>query len=226
MQSGCTTRRPWPPRSCRSLVCPSDLIPNNPVQNRSSGHRYGLTSYGGNGGTRSFHPDSPDLQADGMFFEVGPASRPVAYQRAVTLADVRDGASHTLLVGERNHRDANYDSFAAQGWEQTMGEYGYWTGSGGNLALGDVTLSSYAELNYHVPFNHAQPRRGEPSGRLAERLPLLRRSAVVRIRQQPFRRGQFRLRRRLRTVPSDDSIPWPRSARLSTRRGEEDVPLP
>jgi prepilin-type N-terminal cleavage/methylation domain-containing protein/prepilin-type processing-associated H-X9-DG protein len=133
------------------LVCPSDLIRTNPVENRSSHNHYGLTSYGGNGGTRSFYPDSPDLKADGIFFEVGPGSRPTPYQMDVRLADVHDGASHTLLFGERSHGDQNYDSFAAKGWEQTMGEYGYWTGSGGNLALADVTLSSYAKINYRVP---------------------------------------------------------------------------
>ena len=145
-----------------SLVCPSDIIPDNPVQNRVSERWYGLTSYGGNGGTRSFHPESPELKTDGVFFEVGLYSRPRRYQAAVRISDITDGTSHTLLFGERTHRDPNYDSFAAQGWEQTMGEYGYWTGSGGNLAVGDVTLSSYAELNYRVPVDYAHREQASP----------------------------------------------------------------
>lgn len=145
------------------LVCPSDIIPQNPIQNRVSSRWYGLTSYGGNGGTRSFHPESPDLKADGVFFEVGPYSRPTRYQSAVQISDIRDGTSQTLLFSERSHRDPNYDSFAELGWEQTMKEYGYWTGSGGNLALGDVTLSSHAEVNYRVPFNHANRTAANPA---------------------------------------------------------------
>jgi prepilin-type N-terminal cleavage/methylation domain-containing protein/prepilin-type processing-associated H-X9-DG protein len=144
------------------LVCPSDVIPQNPVQNRVSEHCYGLTSYGGNGGTRSFHPESPDLKADGVFFETGLYSRPARHQSAVRISDIRDGTSQTLLFGERSHYDPNCDSFAAQGWEQTMGEYGYWTGSGGNLAVGDVTLSSYAGLNYRVPLSYANRAAASP----------------------------------------------------------------
>jgi len=144
------------------LVCPSDPIPQNPVQNRVSERWYGLASYAGNGGTRSFHPDSRDLKADGVFFEVGLYSRPARYQRAVPIAEIRDGTSQTLLFGERSHDDANYDSFAAQGWEQTMGEYGYWSGSGSNLAVGDVTLSSHAPVNYCVPFSYADRTAADP----------------------------------------------------------------
>ena len=144
------------------LVCPCDRMPANPVRNRVSNCHYGLTSYGGNGGTRSFRPGSPDLKTDGIFFEVGSASRPLACQRAIRIADVTDGVSRTLLFGERSHSDANYDSFAALGWEQTLGEYGYWTGSGGDLALGDVTLSSYAELNYRVPMSYTGRSKANP----------------------------------------------------------------
>jgi prepilin-type N-terminal cleavage/methylation domain-containing protein len=144
------------------LVCPSDCIPSNPVMNLTSGKWYGMTSYGGNGGTRSFNPDSPALMADGVFFETGQCSIPQAGQQPVRLLDITDGASQTLLLGERTHVDANYDSFAAQGWQETMGEFGYWTGSGGHLALGDVTLSSYAPINYRVPMNYAGRSSASP----------------------------------------------------------------
>jgi type II secretory pathway pseudopilin PulG len=137
------------------LACPSDRIPNNPVMNQSSGRWYGMTSYGGNGGTRSFHPDCGALMADGIFFTTGPNSFPEKGQKPVRISEITDGTSKTLLFGERSHTDAYYDSFAAKGWEQTMGEYGYWTGSGGHLALGDVTLSSYAPINYRVPMSYA-----------------------------------------------------------------------
>lgn len=93
-----------------SLVCPSDLIPSNPVQNRISERWYALTSYGGCGGTRSFHPESPGLKADGIFFEVGNYSRPERYQRAVRIADITDGTSQTFLFGERRGQwDRRFD---------------------------------------------------------------------------------------------------------------------
>ncbi len=136
------------------LFCPSDRVPSNPVMNPASGNYYGLTSYGGNGGTRSFNPDCGALMADGVFFEVGPKSIPQPNQRAVRLADITDGESQTLLFGERSHVDANFDSFAAHGWQQTMGLFGFWTGSSGHLALGDVTLSTYAPINYTVPMDY------------------------------------------------------------------------
>jgi prepilin-type N-terminal cleavage/methylation domain-containing protein/prepilin-type processing-associated H-X9-DG protein len=128
------------------LVCPDDPIPVNPVKHGSTS--YGLTSYGGCGGTRSFRYDSLDLKADGIFFETGQYSRPAAYQKPVQIKDITDGTSHTLMFGERSHLDRIFDSFALQGWEQTLGEYGFWTGSCGRYALADVTLSSFAPINY------------------------------------------------------------------------------
>jgi prepilin-type N-terminal cleavage/methylation domain-containing protein/prepilin-type processing-associated H-X9-DG protein len=144
------------------LICPSDEIPNNPVMNPASSRWYGIISYAGNGGTRSFHPNCGALMADGIFFETGQYSAPQPNQRAVRLRDISDGTSRTLFFGERNHLDPNYDSFAAQGYEQTMGGYGYWTGSGGHLALGDVTLSSYAPINYLVPMSFANGAAANP----------------------------------------------------------------
>lgn len=142
------------------LVCPSDLIPNNPVEH--GGVYYGITSYGGCGGTRSFSPcfsfsSSCELKANGVFFEAGKCSRPVTWQKTVDIAAITDGASQTLLFGERSHDDGNFDSFAVEGFGkgQTLGEYGFWTGSCGNYALADATLSSYAPINYRVPGSYA-----------------------------------------------------------------------
>jgi len=142
------------------LVCPDDPIPVNPVKH--GGTSYGLTSYGGCGGTRSFRYDSPDLKADGIFFETGLYSRPAAYQKPVRIKDIADGTSHTLMFAERNHIDRNFDSFALQGWEQTLGEYGFWTGSCGSYALADVTLSSFAPINYQFYVSYESRADGNP----------------------------------------------------------------
>ena len=67
-----------------------------------------------------------------------------------------DGTSNTLLLGERGHYDPNYDSFFAGGYTQNpMGGWGFWTPSGGQLGLTDLTLSSFGPINYRLPFNFA-----------------------------------------------------------------------
>jgi prepilin-type N-terminal cleavage/methylation domain-containing protein/prepilin-type processing-associated H-X9-DG protein len=132
------------------LVCPVDVIPQNPVIS-SLGHSYALTSYGGNGGTRSFDPAS--ATTDGVFHATGPGSQPKPNQGPVRLSDILDGSSNTLLFGERNHRDPNYDSYASAGLASraSMASWGWWAASEGRLAIGDVTLSAYVPINYLVP---------------------------------------------------------------------------
>jgi len=141
-----------------NLLCPSEPEKENPLYYAS--HIYGFatdrwiktTSYAGNGGTRSYHPSSGFLMADGIFFQVGPKSKPVPNQEPVRLADVVDGASNTLFFGERSRWDPNYNTFAAQGWDWVFRNYGNWCGTSGSV-LSHITLSSYAPLNYRLPFD-------------------------------------------------------------------------
>jgi prepilin-type processing-associated H-X9-DG protein len=122
-------------------------------QNRT----YALTSYGGNGGSRSFDPSV--ATTDGVFHTTGPGSQPSANQVAVGIADLLDGTGGTLLFGERSHWDPNYDSFAAAGLTSrpAMGYWGWWAASEGRLAIGDVTLSAYSPINYSIPFRAGDP---------------------------------------------------------------------
>jgi prepilin-type N-terminal cleavage/methylation domain-containing protein/prepilin-type processing-associated H-X9-DG protein len=139
------------------LLCPSDTIPQNPIT--SGGLVYALTSYGGNGGTRSYDPQL--ATNDGVFFVIGPGSQTAPNTSAVRIADVTDGLSNTLLFGERSHLDPNHDSFVAalgSGSGQMlspMGTVGWWASSGGRLAAGDVTLSAFVPINYRVPQPYA-----------------------------------------------------------------------
>jgi prepilin-type processing-associated H-X9-DG protein len=100
---------------------------------------------------------SLDLRADGVFFEVGTYSLPVNRQSTVSIDAITDGTSQTLLFSERSHDDPNYDTYAAVGWEkgQPMNEFGFWTGSCGGWTLADVTLSSYAPIDYELPVPYA-----------------------------------------------------------------------
>lgn len=140
-----------------TYICPSDIIPENPIDTGS--RWYGITSYGGNGGTQSYDPQF--ATNDGIFFVIGPGSQTAPTSKAIRIADVTDGLSNTVLFGERSHVDPNHDSFAnnlsapSGQFLNPMSNVGWWANSGGRLSAGDVTLSAYAEINYRVPRNFA-----------------------------------------------------------------------
>jgi prepilin-type N-terminal cleavage/methylation domain-containing protein/prepilin-type processing-associated H-X9-DG protein len=131
-----------------SLMCPSDEIRENPVSS-SGGRYYGVASYGGNGGTQT-HPPAA-LTSDGIFHATGPAAPTF---RQIRPAQVRDGLSHTLFFGERNHVDTNYDTFVTPGWViEPMTQWGWWAPSGGNYGLSDVTMGTLSPINYRLGFS-------------------------------------------------------------------------
>src|SRR5262249_26897150 len=138
------------------LLCPSDVIPANRVD-AGSGRWYSLTSYGGNGGSRSYDPQF--AANDGIFFVIGPGSQTAPTGQPVKIGDVTDGLSNTALFGERSHLDPNNDTVAptivppSGQFINPMGQVGWWANSGGRLAAGDVTMSAFAPLNYRVPAN-------------------------------------------------------------------------
>jgi prepilin-type N-terminal cleavage/methylation domain-containing protein/prepilin-type processing-associated H-X9-DG protein len=139
------------------LICPSDIIPQNPTAD-SNGRWYALTSYGGNGGTRSYDPQL--ATNDGIFAVIGPGSQTAPAGAPVRIADVTDGLSNTVLFGERSHYDPNYDSFVTNlgGTAvslNVMGAIGFWAPSGARLAAGDVLLSAFAPINFRVPADYA-----------------------------------------------------------------------
>jgi prepilin-type N-terminal cleavage/methylation domain-containing protein/prepilin-type processing-associated H-X9-DG protein len=136
------------------LLCPSDVIPGpNPVDTGSN-RWYALSSYGGNGGSRSYDPAA--AANDGVFFAIGPGSQTAPDGKPVRIALVSDGLSNTALFGERSHLDPNNDAAAGvvtappMAFFNPMGNVGYWANSGGRLAVGDVTLSAFAPINYRV----------------------------------------------------------------------------
>jgi hypothetical protein len=136
------------------LVCPSDQIPSNPY-NSGSNRWYGLTSYGGNGGSRSYDPQF--ATNDGIFFVTGPGSQTAPHAEPIAMNRVIDGLSSTVLFGERSHYDPNHDTYAASltppsgQFINAMGSFGWWAASGGRLAAGDVTMSAYAPINFRTP---------------------------------------------------------------------------
>lgn len=114
-------------------VCPSDTLPRPPVDRNDTGaspRHWGLVSYGGNAGLRATGGESKD----GIFFEGS----------AVPIAGVTDGTSNTLLFGERNHWDPNYDRLCQR---DPIGTNGWWA----YAWPADVLLSAAVPLNYRVP---------------------------------------------------------------------------
>ena len=58
------------------LICPSDVIPRNPVEHDTSGRWHGVISYVGNAGTGSCHRFSGTMRADGIFLRGGRVFEP------------------------------------------------------------------------------------------------------------------------------------------------------
>ena len=143
------------------LICPSESLAQNPFT-KPSGVRYAVTSYGGNGGTQSHPPAS--TTGDGIFAGAGPAitTPPTVQHGLVRIADVIDGTTNTLLLGERSHTDKVYDRYAASGaTTNPMAGWGFWAPSGGQLGITDLTMSSFAPINYRMPTGVGSPN-GSP----------------------------------------------------------------
>lgn len=140
------------------LLCPTDPIEENPVV--VADRHYAMTSYGGNGGSRSFPADA--TLCDGIFHTTGSASLPRPHQQPVRIDDIHDGTSHTLLLGERSHRDLNLESFVAANWAESLKFLGKWAAIGGRQRIGDVTMSAAVPINYLLPFDFARRHQGNP----------------------------------------------------------------
>ena len=97
--------------------------------------------------------------------------------KEATAVPERHATSNTLLLGERSHLDANYDSYAVAGLASrpSMASWGWWAASEGRLA-GDVTLSAYVSLNYQghwatAPEVGDRSRRSRSSGSAPSSMP-------------------------------------------------------
>ncbi len=133
------------------LVCASDAL-SQPVNHLVLDGDYawmtgiyGLSSYGGSGGTRSFGGSAtPPPTEDGVFY----------IKSRIRMADITDGSAKTLLLGERSHEDAEYDRLTAE-QDPVMGplaSWGAWAAAyNSNTAQADVLLSAAVPLNYRVP---------------------------------------------------------------------------
>jgi prepilin-type N-terminal cleavage/methylation domain-containing protein/prepilin-type processing-associated H-X9-DG protein len=136
------------------LICPSDPLPE-PVAELTAANSltppwcwgfYGMSSYGGNAGKRSVKAGSPPnftgMTRDGIFF----------INSSLRMTDVTDGASNTLLFGERYHRDPQYDLQHDAIWpgSPSMAQCGRWGYIANAGAMTNVTLSTPVMINYQM----------------------------------------------------------------------------
>ena len=121
------------------LLCPSDPLPDAVQQCPACDEFYAVGSYGGNAG-RAFFSGNKETR-DGIFFT----------DSKIRLTEVTDGASNTLLFGERSHRDKTFDIFGSQYAS------GYWPLRGlGKWA--NFCYPAHHMLGAAVPINYQTPR--------------------------------------------------------------------
>jgi prepilin-type N-terminal cleavage/methylation domain-containing protein/prepilin-type processing-associated H-X9-DG protein len=124
------------------FICPVDRLSgtNNPATFPANGTTYyfGQTSYGGNGGTRSWYVSN--MTVDGVLF----------LNSRIKITDITDGTSNTFLFGERYHYDPNWTTTTSN-----INVVGGW--SWANYSAGqDYLLSTPQPVNYMVPANPSQ----------------------------------------------------------------------
>jgi prepilin-type processing-associated H-X9-DG protein len=118
----------------KMLICPSDRLTAPYVSTFVSGgttYYFGMNSYGGNGGTRSWFVSYGTYTNDGIFY----------INSQVRITGILDGTSNTLLFGERYHYDPAYANIATLGG---------WAWANFN-APQDYLFSTPVPVNYLLP---------------------------------------------------------------------------
>jgi prepilin-type N-terminal cleavage/methylation domain-containing protein/prepilin-type processing-associated H-X9-DG protein len=147
------------------LICPSDYFEENPTTvpaSTSSGVNYAGayagTSYAGNYGTVAYHPSSAPLgpaQPNGVLYlqlEPTPANPTPPYGRQISLSDIRDGASNTIMLGEKFHDDPNFNQLPPNFRSNLlMHQWSMWAWSGGWKGSGHIFCSCSVPINHMVP---------------------------------------------------------------------------
>src|SRR5207249_9362037 len=75
------------------LLCPSDFLQQNPITSGTA--IYALTSYGGNGGSRSYDPLA--ATNDGVFYVTGPGSETAPGGQPIDRKSTRLNSSHVSI---------------------------------------------------------------------------------------------------------------------------------
>lgn len=139
---------------------------------------YSATSYGGNYGTASYYTSFSQfpVKADGIFFLTGPGnelrssaqggslhSLCANHQKlpAVTIADISDGTSNTIMMGEKYHRDPEFDTWGSDNSGLKMHQVSAWAWAGGRKGAAMLFGSGGVAINTTI--RKLQPGTGPTS---------------------------------------------------------------
>jgi prepilin-type N-terminal cleavage/methylation domain-containing protein/prepilin-type processing-associated H-X9-DG protein len=124
----------------KSFLCPSSILAGSPTAT-VSGNLYGLNTYGGIAGIKSFRAFKTSthvISNDGIFY--------INSQHRI--AEIIDGTSNTAMFGERHYIDANFDrmytNFPIKGWSG-------WAWCDQPNAIGDFLVGAIRPINWQIP---------------------------------------------------------------------------
>jgi prepilin-type N-terminal cleavage/methylation domain-containing protein/prepilin-type processing-associated H-X9-DG protein len=153
----------------KTFLCPSSAVAENPVAIVNSplqGTHYGLNSYGGVAGRISFSARPSAAEFAGP--RQPPAPAPIDYSgpilatldgmfytnSRVRMTAIPDGTSNTMMFGERQHRDRNFDrmytNFPIIGWSG-------WAWANQANAVGDFLVGACRPINWMIPDDATGP---------------------------------------------------------------------
>ncbi len=123
------------------LLCPASPLASKQVA-VVSGNSYGLNSYGGVAGIKSFraykNTSTHVISNDGIFY----------INSRTRIAAITDGTSNTAMFGERYHKDLNFDrmytNFPIVGWSG-------WAWCDQPNAIGDYLVGAAQPVNWLIP---------------------------------------------------------------------------
>ena len=127
--------------------CPATDLP---TQNNVSGFVFGTNDYAGNGGTRIYHPTSDPnkskaaakINNDGLF-NIVEQNDP-----GISIRNITDGLSKTLMFGERRHQDAEFDRLYPQ---YPLAGWCGWAWTSVVNSVGDNLGHTAVPINYMIP---------------------------------------------------------------------------
>jgi prepilin-type N-terminal cleavage/methylation domain-containing protein/prepilin-type processing-associated H-X9-DG protein len=127
--------------------CPATTLP---PQNNVSGFVFGTNDYAGNGGTRIYHPtsDPNKPKAAAKIFNDGLFNIVEQNDPGISIRNVTDSLSKTLMFGERKHEDKEFDrlytAYPLAGW---CG----WAWTSVPNSVGDNLAHTAVPINYMIP---------------------------------------------------------------------------
>jgi prepilin-type N-terminal cleavage/methylation domain-containing protein/prepilin-type processing-associated H-X9-DG protein len=149
-----------------TMICPSDQpaervcdFSTMPAGNHGIAYvgYYAVTSYAGNHGTRNYYPTNipiplGEVKPDGVLFSTGPNSAPLEDQEPVSLPEIVDGTSNTILMGEKYNVDPVFDGMPTGVRSGLLiHQWSLWGWTGGFKGLGHVFRSSNQPINSQTP---------------------------------------------------------------------------